>query len=127
MRLQQPSNTLRVLVNANRSESADFRVMYSLIRPEVRSASPNFEMFPGYDNLGVDLDTDGYLDVLDSSKNSGLPDVYTPSTTENQFLQHEYTAANVGPFIGFTIKIVMSSTEMNRYPRFQDIRAIALA
>ena len=127
VRLQQPSNTLRVLVNANRSESADFRVMYSLIRPEVRSASPNFEMFPGYDNLGVDLDTDGYLDVLDPSKNSGLPDVYTPSTTENQFLQHEYTAANVGPFIGFTIKIVMSSTEMNRYPRFQDIRAIALA
>ena len=56
IRLEQPSNTLRVLLSANRNEAADFRVMYSLIRPEVRSASPTFEMFPGYDNLGVDLD-----------------------------------------------------------------------
>ena len=45
----------------------------------------------------------------------------------NQFLEYEYTAPNVGPFIGFSIKIVMSSKKMDKYPRIRDIRAIGLA
>ena len=44
----------------------------------------------------------------------------------NEFIQYQYTAPNVGPFVGFTIKIVMSTTKMDKYPRFKDIRAIAL-
>ena len=127
IRLQQPSNTLRVNITAHRDESADFRVMYSLLKPEGSSQLQVFEMFPGYDNLTTDLDTDGFLDVVDPSKNSGLPDKYVSGSVQNQFSQYEYTAPNVGPFIGFAIKIVMSSTKMDKYPRIRDIRSIGLA
>ena len=127
IRLQHPSNTLRVNITAHRDESADFRVMYSLLKPEVNSSLKVFEMFPGYNNLTTDLDTDGFLDVIDSSKNSGLPDKFVPGSVQNQFLQYEYTAPNVGPFIGFAIKIVMTSNKMDKYPRIRDIRAIGLA
>ena len=127
IRLQHPSNTLRVNITAHRDESADFRVMYSLLKPEVNSSISTFEMFPGYNNLTTDLDTDGFLDVVDSSKNSGLPDKFVPGSVQNQFLEYEYTAPNVGPFIGFSIKIVMSSKKMDKYPRIRDIRAIGLA
>ena len=127
IRLQHPSNTLRVKITAHRDESADFRVMYSLLKPEVNSSLKVFEMFPGYNNLTTDLDTDGFLDVIDSSKNSGLPDKFVPGSVQNQFLQYEYTAPNVGPFIGFAIKIVMASNKMDKYPRIRDIRAIGLA
>ena len=87
----------------------------------------SFELFPGYDNLTTDNNLDGYLDVVDTSKNSGLPDSIVPNSLENQFLEYQYTAANVGPFIGFTIKIVMSGTRQDKYPKFKDIRTIALA
>lgn len=127
IRLQHPSNTLRVNITAHRDESADFRVMYSLLKPEVNSSILTFEMFPGYNNLTTDLDTDGFLDVINTSNNSGLPDKFVPGSIQNQFLQYEYTAPNVGPFIGFSIKIVMSSTKMDKYPRIRDIRAIGLA
>jgi len=77
--------------------------------------------------LTIDNNLDGYFDVVDESKNSGLSDTFVPSSLENQFLEYQYTAANVGPFIGFTIKIVMSGTRQDKYPRFRDLRAIALA
>ena len=124
--LARPSNTLRVNISAYRHKSADFRVMYSLIRPEMNTTLKIFEMFPGYNNLTSDLDSDGFLDIVDASNNSGLPDTFTSSSADNEFIQYQYTAPNVGPFVGFTIKIVMSTTKMDKYPRFKDIRAIAL-
>jgi len=126
VRLAQPSNTLKVILSAYRDSSADFRVMYSLIRSETNTSLPNYELFPGYNNLTTDLNLDGYLDIIDLSNNSGLPDKFVKGSTENEFLQYEYTAPNVGSFVGFSIKIVMSSSRMDRYPRFKDIRAIAL-
>jgi len=84
-------------------------------------------LFPGYDNLTTDNNLDGYLDVVDISKNSGLSDTPVPSSLENQFLEYQYTAPDVGPFIGFTIKVVMSGTRQDKYPRLKDMRAIALA
>jgi len=67
------------------------------------------------------------LDVVDTSKNSGLPDVFVPSSLENEFLEYQYTAPNVGPFIGFKIKIIMSGSDQANYPRIKDLRTIALA
>ena len=128
VRLAQSSNTLKVMLSAFRDKAADFRVMYSLVKVEGNPSIQTFEMFPGYQNLTIDADTDGYLDIIDVSKNSGLPDKFTPSSSsDNQFIQYEYTAPNVGPFIGFAIKIVMTSSKMDKYPRFKDLRAIALA
>ena len=116
------------MLSAFRDKAADFRVMYSLVKVEGNPSIQTFEMFPGYQNLTIDADTDGYLDIIDVSKNSGLPDKFTPSSSsDNQFIQYEYTAPNVGPFVGSAIKIVMTSSKMDKYPRFKDLRAIALA
>jgi len=127
VRLTQVSNSLRVLLSAYRHSSADFRVLYSLIRPQSNESIQSFNLFPGYNNLTVDNNLDGYLDIIDVSKNDGLSDTIVPSSLENQFLEYQYTASDIGPFIGFTIKIVISGTRQDKYPRFKDLRAIALA
>tara|TARA_A100001201_G_scaffold143369_1_gene144725 strand:- start:1282 stop:8805 length:7524 start_codon:yes stop_codon:yes gene_type:complete len=126
IRMAQPSNTLRVVLSAYKHASADFRVLYSLIRAESGGGLDTFDLFPGYNNLTIDTDLDGYLDVVNPTNNNGLSDFRVPDSLENQFLEYQYTAPNVGPFIGFRIKIVMSGTRMDKYPRFRDVRAIAL-
>jgi len=127
IRLTQPSNTLKVFLSAYRHSSADFRVLYSLLKPESVNSEQSFTLFPGYNNLTTDNNLDGYLDVIDETQNNGLPDIFVQDSLDNQFLEYQYTAADVGPFIGFTIKIVMSGTRQDKYPRFKDIRAIAIA
>ena len=127
IKLSQPSSSLKVIVSAYRHDSADFRVLYQLIKQESNASSNVFELFPGYDNLTTDLDGDGYYDVVDPSKNSGRPDRFVPSSLDNQFVDYEFTAPNIGPYIGYRIKIVMSGTQMDKYPRFKDLRVISLA
>ena len=125
--LAQPATALKVIVSAYRHASSDFRVLYSLIRPDSSEVQPSFELFPGYDNLTLDNNQDGYFDVIDPSKDSGLPDVFVPPSLENQFLEYEFSANNLGSFTGYTIKIVMSGTNQAYAPRFKDLRSIALA
>ena len=127
IRLAQPATSLKVLISAYRHSSADFRVLYSLIRPDSSEVEPSFELFPGYDNLTIDNNQDGYYDVIDPSKNSGLPDVFVPASLEDQFLDYEFSANNLGSFTGYTIKIVMAGTNQAYAPRFKDLRSIALA
>ena len=126
VQLANPATSLKVLVSAYRHSSADFRVLYSLIRPDSSEVQQSFELFPGYDNLTIDNNGDTFLDVIDSSKNSGLPDVFVPPSLENQFLEYEFTASNLGIFTGYTIKIVMSGTDQSKAPRFRDLRTIAI-
>ena len=116
-----------VLISAYRHASADFRVLYSLIRPEASEIVSSFDLFPGYDNLTLDNNQDGYLDVVNPANNSGLPDVFVPASLDNQFLEYEFSANNLGSFTGYTIKIVMSGTNQAYAPRFKDLRSIALA
>ena len=127
VRLAQPASALKVILSAYRHSSADFRVLYSLIRPDSSEIEQAFELFPGYDNLTLDNNQDGYYDVVDSSKNSGLPDVFVPASLKDQFLEYEFSASNLGLFTGYTIKIVMSGTDQSHSPRFKDLRSIALA
>jgi hypothetical protein len=126
IRLTQPSNTLKLFLSAYRHSSADIRVLYSLVRPGSEQSNSSFNLFPGYNNLTSDNNLDGYLDVVDESKNNGLPDIFVSDSLDNQFFEYQYTAANIGPFIGFTIKIIMSGTRQDKFPRLKDIRAIAL-
>ena len=125
--LTNPATSLKVIVSAYRHSSSDFRVLYSLIRPDSSEIEQSFELFPGYDNLTVDNNQDGYLDVIDPAKNSGLPDVRVAPSLENQFLEYEFTASDLGSFTGYTIKIVMSGTDQSHAPRFKDLRSIAVA
>ena len=127
VRLSQPSNSLRVILSAYKHSSSDFRVLYSLVKPESNESLVSFDLFPGYNNLTTDNNLDGYFDIIDKSQNNGLSDTNVPSSLENQFLEYQYTAPNIGTFVGFTIKIVMSGTMQDKYPRIRDLRAIALA
>jgi hypothetical protein len=97
-----------------------------LIRPDSSEILQSFELFPGYNNLTVDNNNDGYLDVVDPANNSGLPDVFVRSSRENEFLEYEFSANNLGEFTGYTIKIVMSSTNQAYPPIFKDLRSIAI-
>ena len=126
VRLSQPATALKVIIGAYRPSSADFRVLYSLIRPDSSEIEQSFELFPGYTNLTVDNNQDGYPDVIDPSKNNGLPDTFVPASLDNQFLEYEFNANNLGDFTGYTIKIVMSGTDQSQAPRFKDLRSIAI-
>jgi len=126
VRLSQSATSLKVILSAYRHSSADFRVLYSLIRPDSSEILQSFELFPGYNNLTVDNNNDGYLDVVDPANNSGLPDVFVRSSRENEFLEYEFSANNLGEFTGYTIKIVMSSTNQAYPPIFKDLRSIAI-
>ena len=125
--LAQPATSLKVILSAYRHSSADFRVLYALVRPDSSEVVPTFELFPGYNNLTIDNNQDGFLDVINSANNNGLPDVIVPDSFENQFLEYEFSANNLGSFSGYIIKIVMSGTNQSYPPRFRDLRSIALA
>jgi hypothetical protein len=124
--LSQSATSLKVIVSAYRHSSADFRVLYSLIRPDSSEVEQSFVLFPGYNNLTIDANQDGYPDIINPANNSGLPDVFVPASLENQFLEYEFTANNLGEFTGYTIKIVMSGTNQAYAPRFKDLRSIAI-
>ena len=127
IRLKQPATSLKVLVGAYRHSSADFRVLYQLIRNDSEDVEQSYVAFPGYDNL-EDTDGDGFGDrIVDSSKNSGRPDAKVSSNSRNQFSEYQFSVDDLEPFIGFKIKIVMSGTNEAYAPRFRDFRAIALA
>jgi len=125
--LKQPASSLKVLVGAYRHSSADFRVLYKLYKADSSEIEPTYELFPGYDNL-KDTDGDGFGDtVIDSTRNSGLPDAFVRTSRDGEFLEYQFTADNLDQFTGFVIKIVMSGTN-EAYPvKLKDLRAIALA
>jgi len=121
--LSNPATSLRIILSAYRHESADIRVLYSLIRPDSSEVDEEFELFPGYNNLT--LGSAG-LQVTDPSKNSGLSDQKVPSSISDEFLDYEYSADNLGLFTGFRIKIVMTGTNQAEPPRIRDLRVLAV-
>ena len=116
--LTKPADSLKVLLSAYRNSSSDFRVLYSLVRPDSNEVDQSFEFFPGYDNLNNGV-------VKDSTKNSGLPDTFVPSSLDDQFLEYEFTANSLGEFSGYQIKIVMSGTNQAYPVRIKELRTIA--
>jgi len=124
--LDKPADSLKVILSAYRNATSDFRVLYSLVRPDSSEVQQEFELFPGYDNLN-DTTGDGFGNqVIDSSKNSGLPDAFVRASLDNQFLEYQFTADNVGEFTAYQIKIVMSGTNQAYAPRIKELRAIAI-
>ncbi len=90
--LDKPADGLKVFVAGYRDETADFRVLYSLIRPDSSGVSQEFEFFPGYDNLD-DTTGDGFGNVVrDPAKNDGLPDSKVDASLDNEFRDYQFTA-----------------------------------
>ena len=125
--LKQPATSLQVFLTAQRSESADFRVLYKLFNSEISEGEQSYDLFPGFDNM-LDTNSDGFGDVgISTSKNSGRPDAKVPSSVDGEFLEYQFTADNLSEFTGFVIKVVFSGTNEAEAPRVSDLRAIALA
>jgi len=122
--LTNPATSLKVLLSAYRDSSADFRVLYNLIKADSSEVDQTFQLFPGYDNL-KNTEQSG-IAVVDESKNSGLPDSFVPDSLSNEFLEYEFTADNLELFTGYTIKIVMSGTNQATPPRIKELRTLAV-
>ena len=122
--MKNPATSLKVILSAYRDQTADFRVLYKLNRVESSEIDQTFDLFPGYDNLKYNNE-EGYL-VLDPSKNTGRSDAYVNASSEDEYLEYQFTADNLELFTGYTIKIVMSGTNQAKYPRIKDLRSIAI-
>ena len=122
--LAQPASSLKVILSAYRHSSADFRVLYSLVRADSSEVPQAFELFPGYNNLEY-TDTNQYS-VVDQSKNDGLPDLFVSPSLDDQFLEYQFTADNLDLFTGYAIKIVMSGTNQARPVRIKELRTLAI-
>ena len=125
--LNKPADSLKVIFSAYRNASSDIRVLYSLRRlADIDQEEQEFELFPGYDNL-TDSTGDGFGDrVIDPSANNGRPDSEVPASRDNQFLEYQFSADNLGEFVGYSIKIVMAGTNQASVPRIKNLRTIAI-
>ena len=106
--LQTPATALRVLHSAVRFAGAEIQIMYKILRSDDAS---------DFDEIGW-----RYFNT------SGGPDVsVNESTTNDDFIEYEYTQNDLEEFIAFAIKIRMQGTNSSEPPRIKDLRAIALA
>jgi len=108
VQLTASATQLNVLFDAVRPSSSEIQVMFKILRSD---DSTDFEDL-GYTFFNTD----------------GSPDVTTnPSTTKNDFIEHEYTSTNPGEFIAFQIKIRMQGTNSSEPPRIKRLRVVATA
>ena len=125
--LEQPATSLKVIVGANVAPEADFRVFYRLYCADSSEVSLTYRAFPGFKNL-IDSDGDGFGDqVIDEANNDGRPDARVISSGFDEFNDYQFTADDLQQFTGFTIKIVMISTNECTPVRLRDLRILALA
>jgi hypothetical protein len=125
--LKQPATSLKVLVGAHRKDDSDFRVLYQLFRTDSGEIEQAYELFPGYDNLR-DTDGDGFGDdIIDVTRNSGLPDAFVGASKDGEFNEYQFSVDDIDEFTGFRIKIVFSGSDEANPPKLQDLRVLALA
>ena len=118
---------MKVFVAANVRPEADFRVYYRLYTGDSSEVKQSYRAFPGYKNL-IDTNGDGFGDsVIDSKNNDGRSDALVKKNGQDDFSEYQFTANDLEQFNGFTIKIVMTSTNECVPIRLKDFRAIALA
>tara|TARA_R100001082_G_C4307708_1_gene135349 strand:- start:167 stop:805 length:639 start_codon:yes stop_codon:yes gene_type:complete len=124
--LENGATSIKIDLAAHINMNSDVRAFYAI------AEDPNDELiyspFPGHTNL---LSTG---QVIDPSKNNGLPDKLLPKTDviayiPSQVVWNDYTFTidNLPTFRTFSIKLVGSATNQAQPPRIKDLRVIALA
>ena len=120
VKLERSADSIKVIFDAYRHQTNEIIVMYRLLRNDTPDENQLFELFPGYNNL------DSLGNVINPSRNSGLPDKFVESSNrEVDFNTYEYTARNLPVFNGYQIKIIMTGTDQSKVPQIRDLRAIA--
>lgn len=124
--LETPASSIKVLLSGYINTFSDIRCFYAL------TDDPNSDLiyypFPGYTNLTSSGN------VIDFSKNNGLPDKMVSKTdligfdSDNIiFREYEFSIDNLPSFRYFGIKLIGTSTNHAYPPRYKDLRVIALA
>ena len=124
--LETPATSIKIYMTGHINVFSDIRAFYAI------SNDPDQELiynpFPGYTNLLPSGE------IIDPSKNNGLPDKALPKTdklayTSSQvvYKDYEYTIDNLASFRYFSIKLVGTSTNAAQPPRVKDLRVISLA
>jgi len=124
--LETGATSIQISLAAHINVTSDIRAFYAV------GEDPNDELiyspFPGHSNL---LSTG---QVIDPSKNNGLPDKLLPKTDVIAYLpsqvvwnDYSFTIDNLPTFRYFSIKLVGTGTNQAQPPRIKDLRVIALA
>ena len=102
-------------------------MFYRLYSADSSEVSLTYRPFPGFKNL-IDSDGDGFGDfVIDEANNDGRSDALVIAGGVDEFKEYQFTVDDLEQFTGFTIKIVMISTNECSPVRLQDLRILALA
>ena len=108
VQLENPATALKVLHTAVRFSGAEIQLMYKILRSDDAS---------DFDEIGWRF-----------FNTSGGPDTTAnESTTNDDFIEYEYTEDGLEEFIAFAIKIRMQGINSSEPPRIKELRAIALA
>ena len=114
--LENPATSLRVNFAANKSGSADIKVLFKILRSD-----DSFD----FDELGYEF----------FNTNGGPDSTVNASLRTTDFQEYSYSAgvkddgvgASLGEFSQFAIKIVLQSSNAAQPPRVRDLRILALA
>ena len=101
-------NSIKVLLDAYRDESANIRVLYKIFNDDSDIDATPYNLFPGYNNI------DDLGNVIDVANNNGLSNYFvTPSASRNEFKEYDFFIDDLPEFTGFQLKIVMTGTNQN--------------
>ena len=119
--LANPANSIRVLLECYRDQSAEIRVLYKIFTGDSDIDSTPYNLFPGYGNI------DDLGNVIDVANNNGRSNVFVPpSARRDEFKDYEFSVDDLPDFVGFQLKIVMSGTNQAKPPIVKNLRAIAV-
>tara|TARA_Y100001980_G_C14348176_1_gene160081 strand:- start:6 stop:644 length:639 start_codon:yes stop_codon:yes gene_type:complete len=124
--LENGATSIKIHMEGHINVTSDIRAFYAIT--EEPNGELIYEPFPGHDNLL----TSGQ--IIDPSKNSGLPDKLHPKTdviayTSKQvvYKDYEFTIDNLPTFRYFSIKLIGTATNQAQPPRVKNLRVLALA
>ena len=127
--LDNPSTSLKVILDGYISNDNDLRVFYA-INQDTNVAETVFVPFPGFNNL--DQQVEGK--IINMADSDGRPDKdvpkldsYSPNPSNSQFQEYQFTVDRLAAFSSFRIKIIGTSTNQAFAPRVKSLRVLALA
>ena len=125
MMLENPSSSIKVMVDGHFTEENDIRAFYAI--NNTQGKKPIFIPFPGYDNINRKGE------VIDRANNDGKSDKrviksneYTFDTNA-EFKEYSFSIDKLPSFKTYRIKLVLTSTSQVHVPRVKNLRVLALA